>query len=105
VDIGVHQDGLVHISQLSDQFVKEPAEVVKVHQKVMVTVLEVDLARKRISLSMKKNPEKSGEPAPRTKSEDRSGKPGKPRPRFEPSAPKTGGWFSSALEQAKKKGK
>jgi uncharacterized protein len=53
VDIGVHQDGLVHISELSNRFVKNPAEVVKVHQKVMVTVLEVDLGRKRISLSMK----------------------------------------------------
>jgi uncharacterized protein len=53
VDIGVHQDGLVHISQLADRFVKDPAEVVKVHQKVMVTVLEVDLVKKRISLSMK----------------------------------------------------
>jgi uncharacterized protein len=56
VDIGVHQDGLVHISQLADRFVKNPNEVVKVHQKVMVTVLEVDLARKRISLSMKGSP-------------------------------------------------
>ena len=53
VDIGVHQDGLVHISELSDRFVKNPAEVVKVHQPVTVTVLEVDLARKRISLSLK----------------------------------------------------
>ena len=53
VDIGVHQDGLVHISQLADRFVKDPAEVVKVHQKVMVTVLAVDLVKKRISLSMK----------------------------------------------------
>ena len=53
VDIGVHQDGLVHISELSDKYVKNPAEVVKVHQKVFVTVLEVDLQRKRISLSMK----------------------------------------------------
>jgi uncharacterized protein len=53
VDIGVHQDGLVHISELSNRFVKNPAEVVKVHQKVMVTVLDVDLGRKRISLSMK----------------------------------------------------
>lgn len=53
VDIGVHQDGLVHISQLADRFVKDPNDVVKVHQKVMVTVLEVDLQRKRISLSMK----------------------------------------------------
>jgi uncharacterized protein len=56
VDIGVHQDGLIHISQLADRFVKDPAEVVKVHQKVMVTVLEVDLVKRRISLSMKGPP-------------------------------------------------
>ena len=54
VDIGVHQDGLVHISQLADRFVKDPNDVVKVRQKVQVKVLEVDLERKRISLSMKK---------------------------------------------------
>jgi uncharacterized protein len=54
VDIGVHQDGLVHISQLADRFVKNPAEVVTVRQIVTVTVLEVDAKRKRISLSMKK---------------------------------------------------
>ncbi len=53
VDVGVHQDGLVHISELSDRFVRDPAEVVKVHQKVTVTVLGLDIARKRISLSMK----------------------------------------------------
>jgi uncharacterized protein len=53
VDIGVHQDGLVHISQLADRFVKNPADVVKVSQKVNVTVLEVDVKRNRISLSMK----------------------------------------------------
>lgn len=53
VDIGVHQDGLVHISQLADRFVKDPNEIVKVQQKVQVTVLEVDAARKRIALSMK----------------------------------------------------
>jgi uncharacterized protein len=53
VDIGVHQDGLVHVSQVSNRFVKNPAEVVKVHQKVLVTVLDVDLERRRISLSMK----------------------------------------------------
>ena len=57
VDIGVHQDGLVHISQLSDNFVADPHTVVSVQQQVHVTVLEVDAARKRISLSMKKNPE------------------------------------------------
>jgi uncharacterized protein len=53
VDIGVHQDGLVHISEVSSRFVKNPGEVVKVHQKVLVTVLDVNLGRRRISLSMK----------------------------------------------------
>jgi uncharacterized protein len=53
VDIGVHQDGLVHISELSNRFVKNPSEIVKVHQKVLVTVLDVDIERRRISLSMK----------------------------------------------------
>ena len=54
VDIGVHQDGLVHVSELADHFVKDPREVVKVGQIVKVRVLEVDVARNRISLSMKK---------------------------------------------------
>jgi protein Tex len=53
VDIGVHQDGLVHTSQISDKFVSNAADVVKVHQKVEVRVVEVDVVRKRISLSMK----------------------------------------------------
>ncbi len=53
VDIGVHQDGLVHISQMADRFIKDPAEVVKLDQAVVVTILEVDLQRRRISLSMK----------------------------------------------------
>lgn len=53
VDIGVHQDGLIHISQLADRYVKEPGEVVKVRQQVMVRVLEVDPQRKRIALSLK----------------------------------------------------
>ncbi len=55
VDIGVHQDGLVHISQLRDGYVKNPTDVVKARQKVTVRVLDVDLDRKRISLSMKKS--------------------------------------------------
>jgi uncharacterized protein len=54
VDIGVHQDGLVHVSQLSDRFIKDPNEVVKVGDKLSVRVLEVDLARKRIALSAKR---------------------------------------------------
>ncbi len=53
VDIGVHQDGLIHISQLADRFVQDPAEVVKVRQQVMVRVLEVDPERKRIALSLR----------------------------------------------------
>jgi len=53
VDIGVHQDGLVHISELSDKFVRDPSDVVKVHQRVTVSVLDVDLDRKRISLSLR----------------------------------------------------
>ncbi|GAB4284429.1 MAG: Tex family protein [Candidatus Rifleibacteriota bacterium] len=53
VDIGVHQDGLVHISEIADKFVRDPAEVVKVQQKVMVRVIEVDIPRKRIALSMR----------------------------------------------------
>lgn len=53
VDIGIHQDGLVHISQMSDRFVKDPSDIVKVHQQVSVTVIDVDFARNRISLSMK----------------------------------------------------
>jgi uncharacterized protein len=53
VDVGAKQDGLVHVSQLADRFIKEPTEAVSVHQHVRVRVLEVDVARKRIALSMK----------------------------------------------------
>ncbi|WP_231426536.1 Tex family protein [Pedobacter sp. Leaf250] len=68
VDIGVHQDGLVHTSQLANRFVANPNDVVKVHQKVEVTVMEVDAARKRISLSMKtENSPKSGDRSPKPK--------------------------------------
>jgi protein Tex len=66
--VGVHQDGLVHVSQLADRFVKDPSEVVKVGDKVNVRVLEVDLQRRRIALTRKsgevaKPP--AGQPAPR----------------------------------------
>src|SRR5207237_2783749 len=64
VDIGVHQDGLVHVSQLADRFVKDPNEVVKVQQRVEVTVTEVDLARKRIALSMRKATPAAAQPRP-----------------------------------------
>jgi uncharacterized protein len=56
VDIGVHQDGLVHISELSDRFVKDPREVVKAGDVVKVRVKDVDVERKRISLTMKSGP-------------------------------------------------
>ena len=69
VDVGVHQDGLVHISQLSDHFVKDPVDVVKVHQKVKVRVLEIDIARKRISMSMKKEHKQSEKTARNEKSQ------------------------------------
>lgn len=53
VDIGIHQDGLVHISQLADKYVSDPNDIVKLHQKVIVKVMDIDILRKRISLSMK----------------------------------------------------
>lgn len=81
VDVGVHQDGLVHVSQLSDNFVKDPAEVVKPQQKVTVTVVEVDLPRKRIALSMKSNPQIG----------PRSAAPGGAPSRTSPGAPRSGG--------------
>jgi uncharacterized protein len=80
VDIGVHQDGLVHISHLSDNFVKDPQQVVSVQQKVMVTVVEVDVPRKRIGLSMKKDPFAQAEPQRNTE----SGKPRRERPQGGP---------------------
>ncbi len=56
VDIGVHQDGLVHVSQLADRFVKDPHEVVKAGDVVKVRVVDVDIPRKRIALSMRREP-------------------------------------------------
>lgn len=66
VDIGVHQDGLVHISQLADQFVKDPHQIVKAGDIVQVRVVEVDTARRRIALSMKSQ---TGQQAPRPKAQ------------------------------------
>ena len=84
VDIGVHQDGLVHISQLADRFVKDPADVVRVQQQVMVTVMSVDLERKRIGLSMKSNPDLTGRVAQRPERHgpaEKSTGPSAPRPK------------------------
>jgi uncharacterized protein len=104
VDVGVHQDGLVHVSQLADSFVKEPATVVKPGQKVMVTVTEVDLARNRIALSMRSKPEigpKTLPSGPRSPGSPRSGPGNAPRPAPAPRAPEslTGDWFSAAINK------
>lgn len=103
VDIGVHQDGLVHVSQLSDRFIKDPAEVVKVSQKVMVTVTEVDLPRKRIALSMKAAPQIG----PSTSGQRTS--PAAPRPAgggfnrpAQPAKPAAVDWFTEAMNKNKR---
>ncbi len=75
VDIGVHQDGLVHVSQLADKFVKDANEIVKVGQKVNVTVTEVDVPRKRIALSMKADPE-IGQKSPNERRDSAGARPG-----------------------------
>ena len=113
VDIGVHQDGLVHVSQLADTFVKDPAAVVKPQQKVNVTVLEVDLPRNRIALSLRSNPQigarapGAGSPAgggPRTgpgSGPGRNDRPSSPPPAARPPTSLTGDWFSAALNKRK----
>jgi protein Tex len=126
VDIGVHQDGLVHISQLADRFVKDPAEVVKVQQRVMVTVIEVDLAKQRIGLSLKTQPDggqktevrgqrseekRHGPEGGRPKAEGRQGPRhdgGKPRPVQRPATPaenSIGQLLADFARQKKDKGK
>ncbi|WP_062111749.1 Tex family protein [Aureimonas sp. AU40] len=103
VDIGVHQDGLVHVSQIADRFVKDPADVVKAGQVVRVRVLEVDAKRKRISLSMKTQVE-AGAPPPRRETETGT-KPGqRPERREAKAAPAPqGGALGAALAEAFKR--
>ena len=100
VDIGVHQDGLVHISALAEKFVKDPRDVVKAGDVVKVKVLEVDQNRKRISLSMRL----SDEAAPKAPREHAGrGRPSQPRrdkPRAEP--PKLGGAMAEAFARLKR---
>ena len=66
VDIGVHQDGLVHVSQLADRYIEHPSSVVKVGQQVTVTVLDVDVERNRVGLSMRRDPKKRARPTRQT---------------------------------------
>jgi len=99
VDIGVHQDGLVHVSQLADRFIKDPAEVVKVHQKVMVTVTEIDLPRKRIALSMKAAPVIG--PAQTGKTSPGPARPSNQPPQNRTPKPQAVDWFTEALNRNK----
>ncbi len=102
VDIGVHQDGLVHVSQLADHFVRDASEVVKVGQKVQATVVEVDLKRNRIALSMKSKPDlENRRSSPEDRGPDRQTN-RNPRPSGNQAAP-SNDWFSQAMQNAKKK--
>jgi uncharacterized protein len=96
IDVGVHQDGLAHISQLSDQFVKNPSDVLKVGQKVNATVLEIDLERKRISLSLKTNPE-LGAPSRGPRESGGGGRNFQNRPQ-QKQAPQVD-WFTAAMNR------
>lgn len=100
VDIGVHQDGLVHISHLSDNFIKDPREAVKTGDMVNVKVLEVDVERKRIALSMKTSVDKSelGELKPKRQSETKAVNYAKSM-----SAPPVNAAFANAFAKALKK--
>jgi protein Tex len=96
VDIGVKQDGLVHISHLSNKFISNPNEAVKLNQKVTVTVLEVDASRKRISLSMKDNEPQSNNQPRRDNNSNR-------KPSSKQSAPAPLNDFQAKLMELKKK--
>jgi len=103
VDIGVHQDGLVHVSQLSDQFVRDASEVVKVGQKVQITVMEIDLKRNRIALSMKSNPDFEPRQSKGNSSPGGNDRPPQRRDNRQQAAPAGNDWFTQAMGQAKKK--
>jgi len=117
VDVGVHQDGLVHISQLADRYVKDPNEVVKVQQPVEVRVVEVDMERKRIALSMRREESEEEKTAraeraktptasnSKPKNEDRGGRqksrrPQDRRPQQQRETPPSNSAFAEALRQA-----
>ncbi|ANW24253.1 RNA-binding transcriptional accessory protein [Vibrio coralliilyticus] len=108
VDIGVHQDGLVHISALTDRFVSDPREVVKAGDIVKVKVMEVDIQRKRIGLSMRLNDEPGQDnrsqrsSAPRGQQRQSQGNKGGQRRREEPANGAMGGAFAAAFAKAKK---
>ena len=100
VDIGVHQDGLVHLSQLADRFVKDAHEVVKAGDVVKVRVVDIDVKRSRISLTMRKD---GGAPAPREQRADSTGFKPKPAAQGKPQTSTTQGAFGAALADALRK--
>ncbi|MEH6690181.1 MAG: Tex family protein [Pseudorhizobium pelagicum] len=101
VDIGVHQDGLVHVSQLADRFVKDPHEVVKAGDVVKVRVVEVDAKRKRIALTMRKD---GGEAAPAPRGADRGAPRVNPKQmKAEPKGASAPGALGAALAEAMKR--
>ena len=105
VDIGVHQDGLVHVSQLADRFIKDAHEVVKAGDVVKVRVVEVDLARKRIALTMRTTdaPAASARPSPSSGRPEAPGRRGPPPPQRGREAPPAMGGLGAKLAEAFKK--
>ena len=106
VDIGVHQDGLIHISALADKFVKDPREVVKAGDVIKVRVLEVDIQRKRIALTRRlSDPIEGGSESATRKAEPRATSPTKPsspaKPRANSSQPQPNSALAAAFAKAK----
>jgi uncharacterized protein len=106
VDIGVHQDGLVHVSQLADRFIKDPHEAVKAGDIVRVRILEIDVARKRISLSMRKDAadqlRNAGPMRDTTPAQQKQA--GKPKPPKSPPKSEAGSFGSALLDAMQRKG-
>jgi uncharacterized protein len=106
VDIGVHQDGLVHVSQLADRFIKDAHEVVKAGDVVKVRVLEIDLQRKRISLTMRRDAENGAPPPKRDTAptqRHQGQRPPQPKPQRSTSGPPPQGALAAALAEAMRK--
>jgi uncharacterized protein len=100
VDIGVHQDGLVHLSQLADRFVKDAHEVVKAGDVVKVRVVDIDVKRNRISLTMRKD---GGAPVPKEQKADNNSYRPKPAAPNKPQTSSPQGAFGAALADALRK--
>ncbi len=103
VDIGVHQDGLVHVSQLADRFVKDPHEVVKAGDVVKVRVTEVDVPRKRIGLTMRKDGGADAGREPRAAAPNNGNRGAPARPQKQPQQPAQGAFGAALMEAMKRK--